>query len=151
MNNYTIQKLLYEDIDEILSIQNNLNISIISKTSLVYDINDEHYLYFTLKTNDPSTKIIGFVGISKVIDSIDLLSIVISKHFQNLGYGNILLNYIIEFAKENNVKNILLEVRESNLSAQRLYVKNGFKKINERKNYYTDNNENAFIYILKTD
>ena len=40
----------------------------------------------------------------------------------------------------------MLEVRKSNISAQKLYEKNGFKKISVRKNYY-DNIEDAFIYL----
>ena len=40
-----------------------------------------------------------------------------------------------------------LEVRISNLSAQRLYEKYGFKIAGTRKNYYADNGEDAYIMI----
>ena len=43
------------------------------------------------------------------------------------------------------VNKIFLEVREKNAPAISLYIKNGFVKISERKNYYGD--ENAVVYI----
>ena len=39
----------------------------------------------------------------------------------------------------------MLEVRNSNIPAQKLYEKHGFKQITIRKNYY-DNSEDALIY-----
>ncbi len=151
MNKYIIQNLSKNDISEIIEIQKELGIHIVSEKSLIEDLNIENYNYFALKTNNSKTKLIGFVGISKIFDSMDLLSIVIAKEFQKLGYGNVLLNHIINLAKENNISTIMLEVRESNFPAQRLYEKNGFKLINKRKNYYSDNKENALIYTLKID
>ena len=39
----------------------------------------------------------------------------------------------------------MLEVRRSNIPAQKLYEKHGFKQIAIRNNYY-DNTEDALIY-----
>ena len=44
-------------------------------------------------------------------------------------------------------KNIILEVRESNIPARKLYKKCGFTEIGKRKNYY-NNGETAVIYRL---
>ena len=38
----------------------------------------------------------------------------------------------------DRAERILLEVRESNIEAQNLYIKNGFEKTGLRKNYYSD-------------
>jgi len=40
---------------------------------------------------------------------------------------------------------VTLEVRVSNLRAQGLYAKYGFKTVGERKHYYSDNREDALI------
>lgn len=149
MNNYIIEKMSFNDIDGIINIQNELNVNITSKNSLINDSNDSHYCYFILKNN--SNKIIGYAGISTIIDSMDILSIVIAKEFQRLGIGSILLEYLLNYAKENFKKEILLEVRKSNIPAQRLYEKYSFEMINTRKGYYPDNNEDALIYMLKID
>jgi hypothetical protein len=40
-----------------------------------------------------------------------------------------------------------LEVRVSNLPAQGLYRKYGFRTISRQKSYYADNNEDAYIMV----
>ncbi len=149
MNNYIIEKMSFNDIDEVIKIQQELNINITSKNSLINDLSDSHYCYFILKAKD--NKIIGYAGISTIIDSMDILSIVIAKDFQRLGIGSILLEYLINYARENFKVTILLEVRKTNIPAQKLYGKYGFEMISTRKRYYSDNNEDALIYMLKID
>ena len=49
------------------------------------------------------------------------------------------MRYISEYMEELSEKgqnNLFLEVKEDNIQAINLYLKLGFKKINERKNYY---------------
>jgi ribosomal-protein-alanine N-acetyltransferase len=41
---------------------------------------------------------------------------------------------------------VLLEVRESNAAAQRLYLSAGFKQTGRRKGYYTRPAEDAILY-----
>jgi ribosomal-protein-alanine N-acetyltransferase len=51
-------------------------------------------------------------------------------------------------AQQRGCKSILLEVRASNLAAQNLYRKFGFEVVGERKAYYQDNNEDAFLMTV---
>ena len=48
------------------------------------------------------------------------------------------MDELIEYFEKSEYKKIILEVRESNIVAQRLYKKYGFKKISKRKKYYVD-------------
>ena len=52
---------------------------------------------------------------------------------------------MISTAYENEIRAITLEVRETNLAAQKLYDKFGFQRHGFRKNYYEDNRESALI------
>jgi ribosomal-protein-alanine N-acetyltransferase len=56
--------------------------------------------------------------------------------FQNKGYGSKLLDYLIDSATKNDIKNITLEVRKDNENAIYLYKKKGFIEKALRKNYY---------------
>ena len=47
-----------------------------------------------------------------------------------------MLKNLFNECKKENIINIFLEVRRSNLSAIRLYEKNGFNEIGVRNNYY---------------
>jgi ribosomal-protein-alanine N-acetyltransferase len=53
---------------------------------------------------------------------------------------------LLEEFKERKVKEVFLEVRESNFPAIKLYYKLGFKEIGRRKGYYKG--EDALIMKL---
>ena len=132
-----------EDIEEALLTEQSHNIHILSKNILKEDIKNKNYNYLVAKNNDG--KIIGYIGISYVLDSADIISIVVHKDYTQKGIATLLLQEIFAFAKENNIQKIMLEVRRSNIPAQKLYEKHGFKQIAIRNNYY-DNTEDALIY-----
>ena len=143
MDNIIISKMQDEDIDEALLTEQSHNIHILSKNILKEDIKNKNYNYLVAKNNDG--KIIGYIGISYVLDSADIISIVVHKDYTQKGIATLLLQEIFAFAKENNIQKIMLEVRRSNIPAQKLYEKHGFKQIAIRNNYY-DNTEDALIY-----
>ena len=143
MDNIIISKMQDEDIEEALLTEQSHNIHILSKNILKEDIKNKNYNYLVAKNNDG--KIIGYIGISYVLDSADIISILVHKDYTKKGIATLLLQEIFAFAKENNIQKIMLEVRRSNLPAQKLYEKHGFKQIAIRNNYY-DNTEDALIY-----
>lgn len=145
INKTKISELSKEDIQDILNIQKEQNIYISSEENILNDLEYTSFKYFTLKYEN---KIIGYISFSYVID-IEIEAIVIKKDFQRLGLGTLLLNFVFEFAKTNNIENIFLEVRISNTPARKLYDKCGFKEINIRKNYYNYTNEDAIILLKK--
>ena len=145
INNITIKKLEKNDINKILQIEKSQNVTILKETVILDDMsNSNNTLYFGAIYNDI---IVGYIAITYVIDTIDILSIVTMKNYENIGVATLLLEYIFNFAKKNNVNKIFLEVRTSNTKAINLYEKNNFKLISKRKNYYTDTKEDALIYL----
>lgn len=81
-------------------------------------------------------KIVGFAGFKKILDEADIMNIVVHKDFRGRGVGSKLLENLIVYAKDNNLKILNLEVNEKNLYAIRLYNKFGFNNVGTRKNYY---------------
>lgn len=145
INNITIKKLEKNDINKILQIEKSQNVTILKETVILDDMsNSNNTLYFGAIYNDI---IVGYIAITYVIDTIDILSVVTMKNYENIGVATLLLEYIFNFAKKNNVNKIFLEVRTSNTKAINLYEKNNFKLISKRKNYYTDTKEDALIYL----
>ena len=92
--------------------------------------------YIIAKTNDG--EIIGFAGIKIILDSADIMNIVVKKSWRNQGVGNLLLSNLISICKISNLSSLSLEVNEDNLPAIHLYEKFGFKQVGVRKNYYQD-------------
>lgn len=143
MDNILISKMQDEDIDEALLAEQSHNIHILSKNILKEDIKNKNYYYLVAKNNQK--KIVGYIGISYVLDEADIISIVVHKDYTKNGIATLLLQEIFKFAKDNNIQKLMLEVRNSNIPAQKLYEKHGFKQITIRKKYY-DNSEDALIY-----
>lgn len=145
MNNIKISIMAKKDIQDVLKLEYSHNIKILSENILEKELKNSNTYYIVAKLNN---KIVGYAGISYVLDSADLISIVVDKEKTRMKIATNMLENIISFCKENNIKEILLEVRKSNTTAQNLYLKFGFEIISIRKKYY-DNTEDAYIMQLK--
>ena len=75
------------------------------------------------------------------------MNIVVKKDFRNIGIGALLLDYMIYYSKNIDLKTITLEVNEINIPAIKLYEKFDFEKLGIRKKYY--NGENDAIIMSK--
>lgn len=100
--------------------------------------------YIVAKLNND---IVGFCGIKVVLDSADIMNIVVKKDFRNLGIGTALLNEIITLCLSLNLSSITLEVRKDNEYAISLYRNFGFETLGVRKKYY--NGIDGFIMEKK--
>ena len=89
-------------------------------------------------------KVSGYLMILDSIDVYEILAIATIEEYRNKGIAQKLLNKI-------KIKNIFLEVRESNQTAINFYKKNKFKEISIRKNYYSKPTENAIIMKLEVN
>jgi len=91
------------------------------------------YSAWVLMSNET---IIGYALVMMVLDEAHLLNLSIQKNFQKQGLGQLLLEYMIQIAKNNLAVNMFLEVRSSNISAIALYENMGFNEMAIRRNYY---------------
>jgi len=90
----------------------------------------------------------GYVVFERVLDEGHVTNIAVSKPYQRWGIASSLISYVIELAKSEKLKEIFLEVRETNEAARKLYSKFGFSEIGRRKAYYHKTNEDALLYKL---
>jgi len=79
-----------------------------------------------------------------------ILTLCVHKDFQGQGIGKLLLEHLIDLAKDHRAEVLLLEVRPSNITAVHLYHKYGFNEVGTRKAYYPakDGREDALIMAL---
>jgi len=89
--------------------------------------------------------IIGFTSTWVMADEAHITNIAVRQSHQRQGLGELLLISIIDLAIELKASIATLEVRVSNLTAQSLYQKYGFAQVGLRRNYYTDNREDALL------
>ena len=87
----------------------------------------------------------GYLGIQFLEEEIEILGIGVNQGSRRKNIATELMDELIEYFEKSEYEKIILEVRESNTVAQRLYKKYGFKKISKRKKYYVD--EDAEVYL----
>ncbi|HEY40781.1 MAG TPA: ribosomal protein S18-alanine N-acetyltransferase [Dehalococcoidia bacterium] len=93
--------------------------------------------------------IMGFAGFWIMADEAHITTIATREAFRQQGIGELLLQSILDMAKQRAARIVTLEVRVSNTAAQQLYAKYGFNQVGLRRGYYTDNHEDAVI--MSTD
>ncbi|OGT19152.1 MAG: ribosomal-protein-alanine N-acetyltransferase [Gammaproteobacteria bacterium RBG_16_57_12] len=94
--------------------------------------------------------ILGYGVLSSGAGEAHLLNLAIIPERQGAGLGKGLLQYLVDLARARGVETILLEVRVSNVIAQRLYHQAGFNEVGIRKDYYpaAHGREDAQIYAM---
>ena len=104
--------------------------------------------FFAVAVSENRSSIIGFIILRRMADEGELLQIAVDKTSHRQGAADTLMEAALEYAKENTLKSVFLEVRKSNEAAIALYKKHGFKPVRNRKDYYSDPIEDAVVMSL---
>lgn len=88
-------------------------------------------------------RIVGFLAFEQIVDEGSIVEVAVHPDYRRQGIARHLIRSAIT---DNSLKEIYLEVRESNSPAIRLYESLGFERIGTRKNYYDAPKEDAAIY-----
>lgn len=92
-------------------------------------------------------QVIGFAGAWLIIDESHITNIAISEAYRGLGYGRQLTEGLMQYLSNLGAAYATLEVRVSNIRAQKLYESLGFINLGKRKRYYEDNGEDALLMV----
>jgi ribosomal-protein-alanine N-acetyltransferase len=94
-------------------------------------------------------KIAGYVLYWLLPGTIDIHNLAIHVDFRRQGLARLLLTMVLGQAREQSISRVTLEVRTSNVVAQKLYESMGFRKTGVRKGYYSDDGEDALAMTLE--
>ncbi len=90
-------------------------------------------------------RVVGYGGIWLMVDEAHITTFAVLPLFRRRKVGERLLQRIFDVADEVGAEWLTLEVRVSNVAAQKLYEKYGFRRAGIRRRYYSDNSEDALI------
>jgi ribosomal-protein-alanine N-acetyltransferase len=93
----------------------------------------------------PLPPVLGYGGCLLLVDEVHITTVAIASAWRGRHLGELLLVGLIDKALELHGREVTLEVRVSNMVAQKLYLKYGFAIVGKRKRYYSDNGEDAYI------
>ena len=113
------------------------------KDSYIKEVQNPVALYLVALSDN---EVVGFIGTWNVLDESHITNVAVHPDFRKLKIGSMLLDSLIKICEEKHkTVSFDLEVRRSNIPAQKLYSKFNFKETGIRKGYYADNKEDAIL------
>ena len=118
-----------------------------SKSNMKSELVAPHTTYVVAEQGD---EVVGYAGLSKLASSTssDIQTIAVTDSHRGSGIGRLLMQSLLEFAREQGAKDVLLEVREDKPTPQALYKSLGFVAIDRRENYYQPDGVAAIVMRL---
>lgn len=139
----TFRLLNQDDIEELLKIEHESFTLPWTREAFQNEFSINQFAVYVGLEDDG--KLIGYCGVWIIIDEAHITNVAILPEYRGRKLGETLMRKVMELAVEREVKTMTLEVRVSNDVAQSLYRKLGFQDGGIRKNYYTDNQEDALV------
>ncbi|HSU80279.1 MAG TPA: ribosomal protein S18-alanine N-acetyltransferase [Candidatus Angelobacter sp.] len=138
-----IRIMTLNDVDQVVLVENICFPTPWSREAFINEVkNNQFATYFVAEDQG---QVIGYIGCWIIIDEANITNVAVLPEYRGQKIGEALLRTAIELARLKQVTKMSLEVRVSNMVAQNLYSKLGFKRGGIRKNYYTDNSEDAYV------
>lgn len=113
------------------------------KETFLQEITKNDYAHYYVAELDH--QVVGYIGMWIVIDDAQITNVAVLPKWRGYKIGEKLFQYACEQAIRMGSQRLSLEVRASNMIAQRMYRKFGLVPGGIRKKYYTDNQEDAIV------
>ncbi|MDR1242580.1 MAG: ribosomal protein S18-alanine N-acetyltransferase [Deltaproteobacteria bacterium] len=89
------------------------------------------------------------VSMARAAGELEIYNIAVNADKRRFGIGKKLVKTILDAASAVNIFRAVLEVRVSNTAALALYESLGFKPAGKRRNYYSEPEEDALIFVYE--
>nr|WP_263312722.1 ribosomal protein S18-alanine N-acetyltransferase [Mammaliicoccus sp. Marseille-Q6498] len=144
-NTLEIRKMIREDVAQVYEIEKqSFTNSSWSLEAFYHELEKNEFAhYFVVSVGD---KICAYCGIWLVIDQAQITTISVDEHYRNCGIGQMLLQYVMNYASAT-CTTMSLEVRLENEAAKHIYEKAGFTYGGIRKNYYGDGEDAKVMWV----
>ncbi len=146
---YSFRFMAEEDIDQVLVIEHKSFTLPWSRDAFINELTKNQFAVYLVLEDDGA--VIGYCGAWIVVDEAHVTNIAVLPEYRGKKLGEALMKKMMEAAKELGAVTMTLEARVTNIAAQSLYRKLGFQNGAIRKNYYTDNQEDAIVMWVKLD
>lgn len=139
---YLIRKLTESDLDELMLIENESFTMPWSRQSYETELQNQYATYLVC---DFEGEIAAYAGMWTLFEEAHITNVAVGNKYRGRGMGQVLMLEEEKIARAKGAELILLEVRVSNTVAVEMYRELGFVPTGLRKEYYTDNQEDALV------
>jgi [ribosomal protein S18]-alanine N-acetyltransferase len=137
-----IRRMNEQDLDEVLLLEKELFAAPWNREHFLFELNENPFSFCLVGIIDDQIVAAGCAWI--IYERAEISTIGVVKTQQRKGYAKEMLRMVHRHAALLGVNQIFLEVRVSNHPAIALYESFGYKVTKIRKNYYSDNHEDAY-------
>lgn len=114
-----------------------------SKAAFEEEFSENPFSFYVVAEHE--NEMLAYGGLWEIGEEGHITNFAVHPDYRKRGIGTILLEELLKLTKERGITSYTLEVRPSNKEALDLYKKFGFKLGGIRKEYYSDNREDALI------
>jgi ribosomal-protein-alanine N-acetyltransferase len=97
----------------------------------------------------PKRGVVAYAVLWLAVDQGELANIAVAEDQRGRGLGRMLLDSVLDLARDCGVRSLFLEVRESNERAARMYAARGFREVGRRRAYYDRPREDARVLVKR--
>ncbi|MFJ6534158.1 ribosomal protein S18-alanine N-acetyltransferase [Microbacterium sp. NPDC091662] len=141
----TLRDATIEDLHAIMAIENrSFPTDAWSPETMAAELASPHGRYLV---DEHEGTVVGYGGVRALRGSADadIQTIALLAEHRGQGRGRILLRALLAAAAERGAREIFLEVRADNPSAEGLYLAEGFEEIARRPHYYQPDDVDAIV------
>lgn len=132
------------DIDAVLAIEEASFTSPWTKEMYLAEF-ENHGISFFYLAKTPHGDIVGFCSFWRVLDELHINNLAVLPQHRRGGVATALLAGVLSDGGRQGARRATLEVRHSNVAAQRLYERFGFTVAGVRRGYYSHPVEDALV------
>ena len=136
------------DLDAIMALERaSFQVDAWSEATMRAELESEHTWYVVAEEGD---SVVGYAGLRAPANAADadVQTIALAEAARGRGRGRALLRELVAEAARRRIREVFLDVRDDNATAQALYTSEGFAEIGRRANYYPDGGVDAIVMRL---
>lgn len=139
-----VRWLIRRDMPEVLDIENQCLDSSWTEDDFLCCLRQRSCIGMVAECNH---RIVGFMIYELHKAKLHVLSFAVDPDFRRQGIGSQMIENLVAKLSQQRRREIVLEVRESNLSAQLFFKKMGFKAVSVLRSHYDDTGEDGLEMI----
>lgn len=140
---WVLRRMTASDVDAVDRIEQRVFLSPWSRRAFLHEVNDNPHAVPLVAVRDGV--LCGYLVAWVVTDELHIGTIAVDEAWRRRGVAKRLLQEIFQIARQRRCTRAFLEVRRSNVSAQKLYEVLGFRPIGVRPKYYAPQQEDAIV------
>ena len=139
----TVRPMVMTDVDGVMAVEHDSFLTPWSRSAFEEELAQNRLARYIVAVENG--EIVGYAGTWLVINEAHVTNVAVSGQRRREGIGRLLMQNLMELARDNDMESMTLEVRVSNAAARHLYEQLGFVEAGIRKNYYSETKEDALI------